>query len=542
MTAFMTRAGASLLGLAMIGTVAISGGARAADPADPYASSNGFYPPADSNPPPFDGPYKFRQLSHNYPSSPPAHSWLDVKPRGRITLDNAYTYMTALKSYVERSLRKMIEAPAEWDPAANGWYDMPWMGPAGTDDPAKGAEDGRESILGSFTGQIVLAASEAHRELKVDTQNHTIIYYDSMAASTLGDIWKNINKYDKTAASYREGSLVVKAGGVAATPDQWPEVDGAAIWRVFRPPVDQVIHNRVHPSDPVPWTPVVTDLRVMQFDIIVKDTEAAPETGWVFTTFVYDKNAPKGTGPWDQLIPLGATWGNDPEFDAYYTGHPPRDPNDPDAARLKQFWRNPKAPEYTLATLGWGGRMSGPIDIAERHGVVLVDNATAGEFKTDDDCKTVPHTDITGPFRASGCLSCHGTSQSAAPARMYPSPVASYHLPSDGQTFCLFKPGGAEWARWFQNRPGSQPQNPSTFRPALANIMANIAASPATAPYISFTRNPATVPAAEIEKRLAEPVRGLDYDMLLMFAFWSCDQFCANSEGFSLLPKRTPVH
>ena len=55
MTAFMTRAGASLL-LAMIGTVAISGGARAADPADPYASNNGFYPPAEFEPAAFRWP------------------------------------------------------------------------------------------------------------------------------------------------------------------------------------------------------------------------------------------------------------------------------------------------------------------------------------------------------------------------------------------------------------------------------------------------------------------------------------------------------
>jgi hypothetical protein len=537
-TAFIRRSVAPLLALAMVGSLALAGGARAADPFD---SNNGFYPPANSNPPPFDGPYKFRQLSHNYPSAPPAHSWLDVKPNGPITLDNAYAYMTALKAYVAPSLRKMIEAPAEWDAAASGWYDMPWMGPADpgdVGDPAKGAEDGREAILGSFTGQIILAKSEAHRRLKVDTQNHTVVYYDGMAASTLGDIWKNINAPNQAAASYREGSLVVKAGGVAATPDEWPEVDGAAIWRVYRPPPAQVIDNKLHPDDPVPWAPVLTDLRVMQFDIIVKDTDAAPETGWVFATFIYDKTAPKGTGPWDQLIPLGATWGNDPEFDSYYLGHPPHDPNDPDAARLKQFWRNPKAPEYALATLGWGGRMSGPIDIAERHGVVLVDNAAPGEFKADDDCKKAPHTDIEGPFRASGCLSCHGTSQSATPARMYPSPVPA-RLPMDGQTFCLFRPGGADWARWFQNRSGGQPQNPSTYRPAVANIMASMAMTPAASPFIRFTRDPASVSAAAIEQALAQPIRGLDYDMLLMFAIGTAQ---AAQQGFTLLPKRVRVH
>jgi hypothetical protein len=45
--------------------------AVAADAPDPFASNFGVYPPADSNPPPFEGPYKFRKLSHDYPAQPP---------------------------------------------------------------------------------------------------------------------------------------------------------------------------------------------------------------------------------------------------------------------------------------------------------------------------------------------------------------------------------------------------------------------------------------------------------------------------------------
>src|SRR3978361_1904715 len=100
---------------AMVSVFALVGPALAADP---FASNFGVYPPAGSNPPPFEGPYKLRVLRHNYPKQPPARSWLDVKPKGRITVDNAGDYMARLKEYVAASMRNMIEAPAKRDPAA----------------------------------------------------------------------------------------------------------------------------------------------------------------------------------------------------------------------------------------------------------------------------------------------------------------------------------------------------------------------------------------------------------------------------------------
>ena len=517
--------------------------AEAAGADDPYASNFGRYPPAGPEPQPFPGPYKYRALSHDYPAAPPARSWLDVKPKGPITVENAADYMARLKVYVEPSLRKMIEAPADWDPAANGWYDQPWEGFL---HPSKKAyidyEDGRDPILGSFTGQIILKSSESGG-LSVDTQNHTVVYYDAMAGSTLHDIWKTVGTPDLPSASYREGSLVVKAGGVAATPEQWKVVDGAAQWRIYRPPVKEAIAHRAGGST-APYTLTVQDLRVMQFDIIVKDSDAAPKTGWVFTTFIYDSRAPKGTGPWDQLTPLGASWGNDPEYTDAPDGKPPQ------GQTFKEFWNNPLAPAYANTTLGWGGRMSGPIDIAERHKVVLVDDINPNVVKTDVDCESpsVKHTDVPGPFQASGCFSCHGSSQSSfAGPRMYPSPFPFNlpgGLPSDGQPFCLYTPGTKTWAQWFQDRPGSEAM-PSPERRALL-AMAN---SPALAEDAAVVQGlirygrPRTQAAAlaipTLRAALAEPVRGLDYDMLLMFAVGDAEK---STKGYTFLPDRTPVH
>jgi hypothetical protein len=498
---------------------------------EPFAPNFGVLPPDNSDPPPFDGPYKFRSLSHDYPAAPPEHSWLDVKPKGRITVDNAADYMARLKQYVEPTMRKMIEAPAQWDPASNGWYDMPWMGEA---DKEGDYDSGRDPILGSFTGQLILASSEKDSALKADTENHTIVYYDRMSATMLGKVWKDVRNPDVAAVNFPEGGLVVKAGGVAATPDDWPVVDGAAIWRVYRPPLKEIMDHRLHGSTK-PYTLQVTNLRVMQFDIIVKDSEAAPDTGWVFTTFVYDKDAPKGTGPWDQMVPLGATWGNDPEFSRYPKGRPD-DPKDPGASALKQFWHNPKAPTYTEATLGWGGRMSGPIDIAQRHGVIL--SQQAGPLPRDIDCESSQITirPIKGGFNASGCFSCHGTAQSQKPVRMYPSPVAA-PLPPDGELFCLYTPGSERWADWFKNRRGDEPQNPNPSSKPSAPITS---ASLATMSFVRLASNPSSsVDLQAIQRALSEKPRGLDYDMLMMFAIGTAQK---STRGFTLLPPRTPVH
>lgn len=80
---------ANISSLCCLLAVLFAAGAAAAGATDPYASNNGLYPPDYYNPPPSEGPYKFRKLSHAYPETAPAHTWLDVRPKGPITVENA---------------------------------------------------------------------------------------------------------------------------------------------------------------------------------------------------------------------------------------------------------------------------------------------------------------------------------------------------------------------------------------------------------------------------------------------------------------------
>ena len=426
---------------------------------DPLASNNGLYPsPADWGRP-------YRTSNYDYPVTADS-TWLKKAPRDKLTIANADKYVDALKEFLRPSLEAMIDTPDDWNPNRTGWYSMPWTAEiSGTD-----ATSGREAILGSFSGQVIegnsfnaraLAAVQSrsllYTDLTVDMQNHTVIYYDPVAATMLRKVWANPFKPDASEAFFPEGALVIKAGAVTATPAQWPIVKDSAVWNVFRPPF-----KSVNGPPPTSTAPVVTPLRLLQFDAIVKDTAVSPKTGWVFITWVYDASAP-GKLPWDRLVPLGAMWGNDPQFAREPEG------KDPAGGPLQETWINPKAPSYAIKTLGWGGRLSGPIDVSLRHNVIL----TTG-------------VNLQKGMHASSCLSCHGTSQYPFIANLYPSPNKIF--PQDGNAFLLYPPGSPEWAAWFANRGGREAQNAGNDKAAV----------------------------------------GLDYDMLLTFALSNFNDAAGN--------------
>lgn len=388
--------------------------------ADPYASNNGLYPVGQ-----WTGPY--RTLNFAYPSKAPVNGWLKIAPRRPITVASAPAYVAQLKKFVEPSLRDMIEKPSAWNAAQRGWYDMPWQ--------AEGsATGGREAILGSFAGQILPAG--AFTGLDVPLQNHTVVYYDALSATMLKRLWANPFNPDRKSVVFPEGAMVIKAAAVTVTPEQWPVLKDAAVWNVWRPTVADTLKASQNPAQTAGQVPAPTllPLRVLQFDIIVKDRVASPQTGWVFTTFVYKYDAP-GTGTWDKLVPLGAQWGNDPQLALSPSGAA----QGGKAMPLQENWINPQAPNFSREMLGWGGRLSGPIDVAKRHNVIF----------TDGEVRKVQ--------RSSACLSCHGTAQYPFITNLYPSPNRVF--PPDGSPFLLYTPGSKEWAQWYQNRPGNEPQN-----------------------------------------------------------------------------------
>jgi len=419
---FLIRAVSGLGGLFLCGALMAD-----AAPPDPFAGNNTLYPD------PKDWPHGFRTSNYAYPPKPVAARWLQVRPNtGALTKQTAPAYVAAVKKFIERDLSGLVNDPLKWSPQDAGWYDMPWGGQGtpmanGQVDP----ESGRESLLGSYTGQVLQPDSYPSNPPAAPFQNHAVVYYNDVAAHQLGKVWKDPFHPDLKAAQFPEGSMVVKVEAATLTELQWPVLRNSSISYIYRPTVASL-----NEPDPMKRTPVITPMRFLQMAVRVKDSRAAPDTGWVFIAFFYDARA-SGATVWDRTQPVGAMWGNDPEFSGSPSGAGPK-------GELKQTWVAPNLPSFVTDGLGWGGRLAGPLDLGLRHNVVTVSGRRYG----DGNPANPPS------LASSACVSCHSAAQYPFVANLYPSPNMKF--PPEGGQFLLFDPGSAQWAQWFKNRPGTQ--------------------------------------------------------------------------------------
>ena len=388
-------------------------GAWQAQPS-PFANTSNPIPPSSV----YSGP--LFQLSYNYPTTPPAPPasppWRQALRGKPIGPGNALAYVNALKNYVAADMRQLIFDYGKWDARKAGWYNQPWL-----------ASD-REAIHGTYIGSTFNAGTFPDQSNNLTT--YVLTYYDNVAGYTVGNFWGPTAltpKLTTSAAQFREGAVIVKLAFVSLTGDQWPVMKDAAMWQLYAS-TDYGANIGQNPS--------LIPVTLMQLDIIVKDTKTAPKTGWVFSTLVYD-NTVNGDA-WDRMIPLGAMWGNDPEVAA--------NPNAP----LKENVINPNAPAYSTATLGWGGRLSGPND-----GAVVAPGYVNG---------------IIANVAASSCMSCHSPAEYPLKSFLLPVPTQGYSaetnpgaVPAINGALVLYQPGSPGWMAWFQDRPGTVPKDSGTI-------------------------------------------------------------------------------
>lgn len=427
--------------------------------ADPLASNNGLYPEEWTG--------RFNVANLDYPDSSAGNAWAFSQTPAELTPESAAYYANRLKAHLEPTLRVLIESPQNWDPVKAGWYDMVWSGDGTPGAQGVDPTSGREALMNTYSGQIIPPQTfAAPYQPTTYVQNHAVIYYNSTAATMLGEVWDNVYRPNIPLVDYPDGSIIAKVEAVTNTPDNWVVLDRSAQWHVYRPTTEDQANGVT------PLVPKVIPVRPFQMAIKVKDPIAAPDTGWVWIAYVYDATA-DGATPWDRFVPVGVQWGNDPDLTGDASGLPP-------GQALSETWINPDAPPFTHDSLGWGGRLAGPMDVATRHNVVTV---SGQRFQGDD------------ALPASSCQSCHAASEHPFTANLYPSPNRSF--PRDGGQFLLYDPGSPQWARWFQNRPGTE---------AMSENIGG---------------------------------KGLDYDMVLMFAL---SAFNASVGDEGLVQKRFHVH
>jgi hypothetical protein len=399
-----------------------------AGPPDPFAGNNTVYPDAK------DWSGGFRTSNYDYPPVAPPARWLQVRPKGRITLQSAPAYVAAMKKFIAPEMAGLVNDPMNWTPQKAGWYDMPWGGQGSPMSNGKiNAESGREPLLGSYTGQILQPDSYPSNPPQVPFQNHAVVYYNDVAGYQLGKIWKDPFHPDLKETQFPEGAIVVKVEGATLTEDQWPVLKNSSVSTIYRPTTATMAKN---PGDPTTWTPEITPMRFLQMAVRVKDREASPVTGWVFMAFAYDTRS-GGATPWDRALPVGAMWGNDPKLAKYPDGLGPK-------GKLEETWVAPNLPSFITDGLGWGGRLAGPLDLGIRHNVVTV----SGKRYGDGSAKDAPS------LGASSCMSCHSTGQYPFVANLYPSPNMVF--PPEGGQFLMYDPGTPLWGQWFQNLPGNR--------------------------------------------------------------------------------------
>lgn len=376
-----------------------------------FGNNNGSIPPKSE----YSGP--LFQLSHNYPEksnagSTPWRTAIDNKP---ITVANANQYVEALKQYISADFRAMIANP-NWDPAKNGWYHAPWLSCE------------REAIHGMYVG-----SSDFDKDLfdgsglKKDFSTYVLTMYNDVAGPTLNHVWGETAQtptITQDSSQFAENAIVTKYAFTTANGDNWDAMQGALQWPLYIT-VNATTGNHK--------TAQLNNASLMQFDLIVKDSQSAPNTGWVFATLVYDKDAP-GKDVWDKMVPLGAMWGNDPQVNST------KNPNQP----LTENWINPAAPAYAKMTLGWGDRLSGPNDGGRNDAIVMVDGK---KTKMDN-------------LPSSSCMSCHGSAE--WPMHSFLLPTTTNPPQSSGDYLVMWPPGSPQWMQWFQSRPGNVPQDIGT--------------------------------------------------------------------------------
>lgn len=427
---------------------------------DPLASNNGLYPgPAGPYIDSLDWGGGYLTANLSYPEVDGENAWPVKMTPGALNAKDAQAYAYRLKAHLADTLRPLIDTPQLWDPVAAEWYDMVWSGEGMQTATGIDPTSGREALMNTYSGQVFPAETfDPPYRPNGPVQNHAVIYYNSTAAVGLGNLWANLYapRVSGSDGVFADGSIIIKVEAVTNTPEDWPVIKGSSTWNVFRPSTqDQV-------KGVSPLVPRVLTAHPIQIAVKVKDSIAAPQTGWVFAAFVYDRTS-SGATPWDHFVPLGLQWGNDPAAQGTPSGTRSNGP-------LKETWVNSAAPPFTHGSLGWGGRLSGPMDVSNRHNVIT----TSGERYQGAEGLT-----------ASSCISCHSAAEFPRSANLYPSPNRSF--PRDGTPFLMYDPGSKDWDRWFQNRPGTE----------------------------SLSSGPG--------------VQALDYDMALMFAWSAFNEIGGNS-------------
>jgi hypothetical protein len=358
-----------------------------------------------SNQPPANWKGPVFRLSDRFPAQPVddggAQPWRDARYDAMFSPSTSQSvksqlardYAWAVMRYIQEGNIDSGNVDTDWDLCNNrvrNWYHIPFQ--------TYDALSGREFVHGLTREAPVTFSLAAVRNPDggdtVATTVWAVGFYNPTAAYTLGRVWKSNGAPVVPTSDLRfdEGAVIGKLLFTTAGADQMPVLQNMPVWTAnisdpafckCTPKAGDSACNMAEQSEQCPrsltkWT----TLRLLQFDIAIKDRRA-PDTGWVYGTFVADGQYAAGEkNPWNRIAPLGMMWGNDPPPSGAYAISTPANTRANGFAEEVIFWD-------TVDRLNVGG---GSI-LAKRPGHLGCNNRLNGPADNAN----------------SSCMSCHGT-------------------------------------------------------------------------------------------------------------------------------------
>jgi hypothetical protein len=350
------------------------------------------------------------RLSDKYPKGKPNQ---DLAVENILSIDfktDWRKYLEAVREYVfEGNVSKDYESSFYLeDNKVRSWFHVPWQhwGP-----------NGREGYHGLTHEGPVLEQMLAPKQTTA-SYAYAVGFYNDLGGYTIGKVWEDdVPNYDfLNYEDFPEGTIVAKILFVPFEEDVVPYLSNPLSWTGYI--YDRDNPRSMHYLDTACQSRSATNMQLIQMDIMVKDARADLTGGWVFGNFAYN-GLLDNDNRWYNLAPVGIMWGNDPE-ERKSTNNPKPlktiiNPN------LKETIINPNNKELPPMHLGWGSRLSGPVDNPN-----------------------------------SSCMSCHSTAQYPVVSAIMPfiPPKPIIPIPDTGSI------ANDAWMKWFRNVPCGTPFDP----------------------------------------------------------------------------------
>lgn len=349
-------------------------------------------------------------LSQDFPKAMPP---VDIEVKKLLEMDfkkDWRAYLDAVKQYVFAG--NITPTPSVEDDfflednPIRRWYHVPWQ---------HWGSQGREGYHG-LTKEGPLAAQSLAPTQTIKSSAYAVGFYNARGGWTIGQLWPNTTapdlSYFQKGEGFPEGTVVAKLLFTTLDASQVPYLKNPVTWNAYVYQTDVPGQSAQSAANARITAPV----HLLQMDIMVRDKRLDKQGGWVFGTYVYNGAMGK-SNPWDNLVPVGLMWGDNPDVKVSNTNPTPTETKINPA--ITETIINPDTKELPPSHLGWNSRLNGPAD---------------------------------NP--ASSCMSCHSTAQYPAISAIMPQfNNPPYPTPPNGQQ------AGPQFMEWFRNIPWGQAFN-----------------------------------------------------------------------------------